>query len=460
MKTAKSWASTSRDFNESSYSSKKKSKTLSTPSYASDAKSYRIISVETKPSHVSKTIESILAESKDSNNANENCNEFIRNSLRDSLGNNTSEILFKAMKDIKYKKADSKNSEGPLSARYESKGDNNDKSKHKQYSSDDIDALLMDAAQKELDKDFSKLHKKDKLTKLKEEKMRLARLSAKTYEVSEKDKKKDRTLKYSLYDEARNCTFKPRIHGKKKSETVDPDVKQAGGNLFFDRQEAALRKSRDELDKKTGEKEYAKLLDKKYCPQCCAAQSYDEFKNKKNQCQNCRIDYRRKIVWGQIQNKFFEKGKEYAQQELANKKEILKNIKREELEKRMKELNIENIEDVQKKLKPLKWSEVEEEFIGRLVFGKEEIKNEYDRKIKEIKQKKEHKDFFDNLTFKPIRSRNKTTNEEGEEILEANPKAVVEAFLQREEEYEQERRAKFPYKFKEKKTLDVKAFKP
>jgi hypothetical protein len=126
----------------------------------------------------------------------------------------------------------------------------------------------------------------------------------------------------------------------------------------------------------------------------------------------------------------------------------------------MKELNIKNIEDVEKKLKPLKWEEVEEDFIGRLVFGKEEIKNEYEKKIKEIKNKKEHKNFFDNLTFTPNRAGKKVANEGEEEQPEANPKAIIEAFLQREEEYEQERRAKFPYKFKEKKTLDIKAFKP
>ena len=78
-----------------------------------------------------------------------------------------------------------------------------------------------------------------------------------------------------------------------------------------------------------------------------------------------------------------------------------------------------------------------------------------------IKNKKEHKNFFDNLTFTPNRAGKKVANEEGEEEQpEANPKAIIEAFLQREEEYEQERRAKFPYKFKEKKTLDIKAFKP
>lgn len=162
MKTAKSWGSTSRDFNESSYSNQKKSKTLSTPSYASEAKSYGIMYVEAKPSNVSKTVNSILAESKDGNDGNENYNEFIRNSLRDSIGNNTSEILFKAMKDIKYKRADSKSNGGSLSARYESKGDDNDKSNNKQYSSDDIDALLMDAAQKVLEKDLSISQKKSK----------------------------------------------------------------------------------------------------------------------------------------------------------------------------------------------------------------------------------------------------------------------------------------------------------
>ena len=96
----------------------------------------------------------LLAESKD-DNENRNSNEFLRNSLRDSIGNGTNEILFKAMKEIKYKKADAKH-DGSLSARYESKDDDNKSKMNKQFSSDDIDAMLMDAAKEVMQNNISK----------------------------------------------------------------------------------------------------------------------------------------------------------------------------------------------------------------------------------------------------------------------------------------------------------------
>lgn len=156
MKTAKSWASTRDIHSDNYYNNKNKSSTLS--SYSNNT-SNGIASVDTKLSAISRKVESILAESKD--NDNENHNEFLRNSLRDSIGSGTSEILFKAMKEIKYKKADAKN-DGSLSARYESKDDANKTKLNKQFSSDDIDALLMDAAKEVIQKSVAKSLKRSK----------------------------------------------------------------------------------------------------------------------------------------------------------------------------------------------------------------------------------------------------------------------------------------------------------
>jgi len=176
MKTAKSWASSTRggDINDNYYRNKNKSSTIS--SYSNQtikSNGNGISSVDTKLSYISRKVESILgniyhyfislsllsyyyllAESKD-DNENRNSNEILRNSLRDSIGNGTNEILFKAMKEIKYKKADAKH-DGSLSARYESKDDDNKSKMNKQFSSDDIDAMLLDAAKEVMQNNVSK----------------------------------------------------------------------------------------------------------------------------------------------------------------------------------------------------------------------------------------------------------------------------------------------------------------
>ena len=59
------------------------------------------------------------------------------------------------MKEIKYKKADAKH-DGSLSARYESKDDDNKSKMNKQFSSDDIDAMLLDAAKEVMQNNISK----------------------------------------------------------------------------------------------------------------------------------------------------------------------------------------------------------------------------------------------------------------------------------------------------------------
>ena len=59
------------------------------------------------------------------------------------------------MKEIKYKKADAKH-DGSLSARYESKDDDNKSKTNKQFSSDDIDAMLMDAAKEVMQNSIAK----------------------------------------------------------------------------------------------------------------------------------------------------------------------------------------------------------------------------------------------------------------------------------------------------------------
>ena len=286
--------------------------------------------------------------------------------------------------------------------------------------------------------------------KLKQEKIRLAHLCSSTYEVSKADMKRDPTLRYSLYEDAKECTFKPKIHGKKKSNSADD--KESEKSRFIERQEAEERHRREDLEDRIGKAAYEASLDKKYCPSCGAKQSYDEVKDKRKECPNCKVEYKRKIVWEQIQNNFFKKGKEYAIIEAENKKKLIKDIEREELEKIEKTTYDSKTGKVVTvhgaDIKALNWEEVKDDFYERL----EEFQKEKEKSLLEIKKKV-------TPTFKPMLKREAKTDDD-EQPTEVNPRAVIQAFLQRLEEDEAERRQSMPYKFNQKKELSIKAFKP
>ena len=44
------------------------------------------------------------------------------------------------------------------------------------------------------------------------------------------------------------------------------------------------------------------------CPECGAKQSYDEVKEKRKFCPNCRVEYCAQLSWAKVSNKFFKKG--------------------------------------------------------------------------------------------------------------------------------------------------------
>lgn len=112
---------------------------------------------------------------------------------------------------------------------------------------------------------------------------------------SRADLKVDPTLAYSTFDDAKECTFRPKISGKatKKRENKDNDDGRVEDTKysFINRQEAEERNRRDQLDFKMGQANYDALVDKKACPQCGNKQSYDEFKEKRKMCGNCRVEY-------------------------------------------------------------------------------------------------------------------------------------------------------------------------
>jgi ribosomal protein S27AE len=107
--------------------------------------------------------------------------------------------------------------------------------------------------------------------------------------IDDKRRQYEPDMKYTLYDEVENCTFRPKLTSStaesKGGAREDGDEK----NNFIQRQEATARNRREELDFKMGQADYAAKIDKKECPVCGAKQSYDEVKEKRKQCPNCRV---------------------------------------------------------------------------------------------------------------------------------------------------------------------------
>ena len=116
------------------------------------------------------------------------------------------------------------------------------------------------------------------------------------------EKKRDPTLRYTLYDDAKECTFRPKINsapggkkkGRGKGEEKDGSGEDDGHEAarkqeaesrdafgFLDRQEAMEREKRRELDETNAKESYEYLKKRgmtKACPKCGAKQSHDEVR--------------------------------------------------------------------------------------------------------------------------------------------------------------------------------------
>lgn len=101
-------------------------------------------------------------------------------------------------------------------------------------------------------------------------------------------------------DDEKNCTFQPKINRSSRSM-----VRNSGPCL--QRFETAHEVKEQALKTKRGKAEYEKRVDKKVCPQCHATQSYDEVKNRKNKCRDCKVAYRYKTVWQDVSENFLDR---------------------------------------------------------------------------------------------------------------------------------------------------------
>ena len=228
---------------------------------------------------------------------------------------------------------------------------------------------------------------------------------------------------YARYDEQKNCVFQPKIVRRSSEASGD-----SGSNTsaFLERQEAAERSRRLEHEFAIGKAKYDALVDKRLCPSCKNKQSYDEVKEKRKTCPNCKLEYVYAVDWGKASSSFFRRVKDFAAKQDKNREDILMEML-SEFRFKKKVFNPETHRMEMKNIDPLKsivWTkELEEEFFERL-------DDFIDAKKKNI-TRIEEETYGETCTFRPSVRRNKRNGEE-DDVDEESPN-LFEAFLERME---------------------------
>ena len=121
-----------------------------------------------------------------------------------------------------------------------------------------------------------------------------------------KEVRPTRKAKREIVD--RLCEQKYRLNVRPEREEIrSAKVSQDKIEKFLRRMDASGRGRADRLDKKRAEKDYNARIDKKICPKCGTAQTYDEVVKRKKRCQNCNVKYRSKADWETVRNSFYER---------------------------------------------------------------------------------------------------------------------------------------------------------
>lgn len=207
---------------------------------------------------------------------------------------------------------------------------------------------------------------------------------------------------YALLDDQKNCTFRPKTARARSREAAEEDSKKFD---FLDRQEAMERTRKQQLEFNRGKAEYDARIDKRVCPQCGSKQSYDEVKEKRKKCPNCRVEYGYRIDWSKVQSRFFTRVREYAAQQEEKKQKIILSIL-EGYKMRKKVYDSETGQITVNEIDPFnttKWTDrLEAEFFSRL----DEFMNAKRENLKKIEG-----DMYGTCTFKPSTTRRKTDTE-------------------------------------------------
>ena len=211
------------------------------------------------------------------------------------------------------------------------------------------------------------------------EKSSIDRLLRPKSTVNQNDKAE---CKYGLYDELENCTFHPKIHKYRNSESKSNDNDKSK-SLFYDRQDAMYKSHINELNDTIGKTNYDKFLTQKFCPNCHSKQSYDEVKERRKKCSNCNIDFCSKLSWNKISNKFF-KSQENFIKKLKDKKENLII----ELENESKLIKIKSFNKKTGKIETI----LKENYgMSHNIIWTDEIENDFFDRLNEFHEKKQEK---------------------------------------------------------------------
>lgn len=359
----------------------------------------------------------------------------------------TQEMLFRSMKDIVISKSSSSNSMK-----------NKSKSRPKSASN------IIDA----------KIQQQKRATK------KIDMLTKPVYnEPTIAEKKVDRTLVYALYDDAKECTFKPQVKSNTNLQNNDSnnDAKSDGKDsiaVFLERQAVKEIDRWSKIDHKKGMSDYDAILDKKYCPLCGVVQTYDQVINKEKKCINCRVEYQPKLTW-QTAIKQNREGKIKLQQRAIHNEEQQKKREQEDYvkstERQVYDRDTGKIVTVSS-INTTKWTKhVEQKFFDKL--HNDFLRSEEKKKVVEKIQQVPHCDIHNyynkdnNLSnscpFKPLIKKKKNydgNDNEDDNYEELEAAAQIEAFLKRYEEDLDARMEKHPEKFSKKKEVELLSFRP
>ena len=202
-----------------------------------------------------------------------------------------------------------------------------------------------------------------------------------------------RSRDWELYDErGKKATFKFKMNRKSRElaggnikrdsddEDGPKDTFTGSDTAFFARQDTKITKLRKELERSRGEREYNAKVDKKVCPSCGAAQTYDEVAKRKKRCGQCSKNnvFRPKRTWGECKASFARRTRD-AETRRARR---LERVRKAEDEKRVITKKVFDkrtgtfYEEVQEKVR---WDHVANSFLGR----QQDAARARERKIKE-----------------------------------------------------------------------------
>lgn len=135
---------------------------------------------------------------------------------------------------------------------------------------------------------------------------------------------------YSRFEDAKECTFRPRVRKTAFNETAaDDDERAQRKDNFVERQEAAERGRVSKIEMDIGKAAYDALQDKKFCPQCTAKQSYDDIKEKRKRCNNCNVEYTTTIEWNKVKKDFYERQQGMLDSIDKNRRKLADELERE-----------------------------------------------------------------------------------------------------------------------------------